>query len=144
MKLIEQILSNGKDEKNIVPWKYSRYLLFVKYITLSKVMNLLRSLFFWFFNIETINSCPVFLRIEISRMCHVNCLYCSEPKENRFYPFEKYSTLINLLKKYIVVIQLYEIGQCSGKNRMDFKFNSCNQSGSQKVFGTYGRDQWAL
>ncbi|MDD2964267.1 MAG: SPASM domain-containing protein [Bacteroidales bacterium] len=111
MKLIEQIQSNGKDEKNIVPWKYSRYLLFVKYITLSKVMNLLRSLFFWFFNIETINSYPVFLRIEISRMCHVNCLYCSEPKENRFYPFEKYSTLINLLKKYIVVIQLYEIGE---------------------------------
>ena len=44
-------------------------------------------------------------------MCTVHCLYCTQPKEEIFYPFDLYKQLVNNLKKYLFVVSLYEIGE---------------------------------
>jgi radical SAM superfamily enzyme YgiQ (UPF0313 family) len=99
----------SKNEFNFKHWKYSRYLAFLKYVTIAKFVNLLRSLFYWIINKETIASYPAFLRVEISRMCTVNCLYCTQLKEEIFYPLNLYKQLVNHFKKYLFVVSLYEI-----------------------------------
>lgn len=100
-----------KNEFNFKHWKYSRYLGFLKYITATKSVNFIKSLFFWIIGREVITTSPAFLRVEVSRWCTVNCLYCTQPKEKIFYPFDLYIQLVDSFKKYLFVVSLYEIGE---------------------------------
>jgi len=102
-------------------WKLKRYIPFLKYITFQKGVNLLHSIILWRFNQTYVRSKPAFLRVEISRMCTVNCLYCYGKKENLFYPFPLYKKLIDDLKNYIFLVSLYEIGEpLENVNIIDF------------------------
>jgi radical SAM protein with 4Fe4S-binding SPASM domain len=92
-------------------WKFTRYLPFIKYNTFKKDINLLYSIILWLLGKTNINSKPAFLRVEVSRMCNVNCLYCYEKKENLFYPYDLFERLIDNLKDYIFLVSLYEIGE---------------------------------
>jgi radical SAM protein with 4Fe4S-binding SPASM domain len=92
-------------------WKFTRYLPFLKYNTFKKDSNLLHSIILWILGKTNINSKPAFLRVEISRLCKVNCLYCYEKKESLFYPYDLYKRLIDSLKDYIFLVSLYEIGE---------------------------------
>lgn len=92
-------------------WKFSRYLPFIKYNTLKKDINLLYSIVLWISGKTIVRSKPAFLRVEISRMCNVSCLYCFEKKENLFYPYDLYVKLIDQLKGYLFLVSLYEIGE---------------------------------
>ena len=95
----------------IKQWKFKRYLSFIKYSSFNKGTNLVIALFSWLPGKTIISSKPAFLRVEISRKCNVKCLYCSEQKEDLFYPLDKFRSLIDELKKYIYIVSLYEVGE---------------------------------
>jgi organic radical activating enzyme len=100
-----------KQSIKLKQWKFTRYIPFIKYNTLKKDINLLHAIILWLFNKTYIRSKPAFLRVEISRKCVVNCLYCYEKKDNIFYPLSLYRKLIDYLKNYIFLVSLYEIGE---------------------------------
>jgi radical SAM protein with 4Fe4S-binding SPASM domain len=100
-----------KNEFKILNLNYSRYLGFLKYMTLSKLINLTKSLYYWKTEKEVLDTSPAFLRVEVSRKCSIDCLYCSQTKENIFFPLESYKKLVDKFKKYLFVISLYEIGE---------------------------------
>lgn len=54
---------------------------------------------------------PVFLKVELSRYCTVECRYCSCPKGPFFYPFERFQSLVDTFAPHALMIQLYEIGE---------------------------------
>ena len=122
--VVFNIKDMNKNEFNFLKWKYSRYLFFLKYATAVKFINLLQCFFSWLRNKETISTYPAFLRVEISRWCTVNCIYCNEPKEKIFYPFELFEQLVNSLKKHLLVVSLYEIGEPL-ENRYIIKYIKC-------------------
>jgi MoaA/NifB/PqqE/SkfB family radical SAM enzyme len=95
-----------------IPKSYwSRYLSFIKYVSLKKTINFLKSLYYWMIGKEFISSKPSFLKVEISRHCTVNCLYCFDAREEVFYPFDLYKSLIDELKEYLFLVSLYDIGE---------------------------------
>ncbi len=100
-----------KNEFKILNLNYSRYLGYLKYMTLPKMFNLIKSLYYWKTEREVIDTSPAFLRVEISRMCNMDCIYCNSKKENLFYPFESFKKLVDKFKKYLFVVSLYEIGE---------------------------------
>lgn len=100
-----------KNEFKILNLNYSRYLGYLKYMTFSKLINLIKSLYYWKTEREVINTSPAFLRVEISRMCNMDCLYCNSKKENLFYPLDSFKKLVDKFKKYLFVVSLYEIGE---------------------------------
>lgn len=100
-----------KNEFKFFNLNYSRYLGYLKYITFLKFYNLTKSLFYWKTNKEIIDTSPAFLRVEISRKCSMDCLYCSSKKADVFYPLPLYKKLIDKYKKYLFVVSLYEIGE---------------------------------
>ncbi|HLO60082.1 MAG TPA: SPASM domain-containing protein [Bacteroidales bacterium] len=110
-----------KSRQTIKQWKYKRYFQFIRHASAKKVYNLLRAAFYWIKGDGILKSKPAFLRVEISRKCEVKCLYCLEPKENLFYPFEDYKTLIDKLQNYIFLVSLYEIGEpLENENIVDY------------------------
>lgn len=54
---------------------------------------------------------PLFLKVELSRYCTVECLYCFPAKNCRFYPLEQFKSLVDDFDQYIFITQLYEIGE---------------------------------
>ncbi|HEY5958132.1 MAG TPA: SPASM domain-containing protein, partial [Polyangiaceae bacterium] len=52
-----------------------------------------------------------FLKVELSRHCKVNCLYCRPEKAEQFFPLEEFSRLLELLKRHLLMVQLYEVGE---------------------------------
>jgi MoaA/NifB/PqqE/SkfB family radical SAM enzyme len=101
------------DPPREIPLAYwSRYVRIVwRYGTLKKYYNLIRACFCYLRNASRVPTLPAFLRVEISRLCHVGCKYCSEKKTDIVYPFSLYQKLIDALKDYIFVVSLYEIGE---------------------------------
>ena len=105
----------------IKQWKFKRYLPFIKYATFNKVWNLLIAAVSRILGITVISSKPALLRVEISRKCEVKCLYCSEIKEDIFYPFDRFRSLIDELRKYLWLVSLYEVGEpLENENVIDF------------------------
>lgn len=90
---------------------WTRYLSFINYISLKKTVNLSKSLYFWMRGKEVISSKPSLLKVEISRKCEVNCLYCFDTREEVFYPFDQYKNLIDELKEHLFLVSLYDIGE---------------------------------
>lgn len=84
-----------KQNIKLKQWKFTRYLPFVKYSSLKKFFNLFHAIISWIVGQRIINTKPAFLRVEISRKCNVNCLYCYEKKEDLFYPYSLYEKLID-------------------------------------------------
>jgi len=74
-------------------------------------VNLSKAIYLWKTKAVQISTKPSFLKVEISRKCTVNCLYCSSPKEETFYPLDLYRDLIDKLKEFIFLISLYDIGE---------------------------------
>jgi hypothetical protein len=116
----------------IKQWKFKRYLPFIKYSSFNKGTNLVIALFSWLAGKTIISSKPAFLRIEISRKCNVKCLYCSEIKENIFYPLDRFRCLINELKSYIYIVSLYEVGEpLENENVIDYiRYAGANNIGT--------------
>ncbi len=103
--------TNVMNNNRIPKSHWSRYFSFVKYITLRKILNLVRSLYFWRVGKEFISTKPSFLKVEISRYCTINYLYCCDKREKVFYSFDLYKNLINQLKDYLFLVSLYDIGE---------------------------------
>ncbi len=82
----------------------------IRYASIRKSCNALRSLWHFARGNTTISSKPIFLKVELSRYCTVDCTGCF-PKEYRFYPFEKFKLLVDKFERYIFMAQLYEIGE---------------------------------
>ena len=101
--------TNVMNNNRIPKSHWSRYFSFVKYITLRKILNLVRSLYFWRVGKEFISTKPSFLKVEISRYCTINYLYCCDKREKVFYSFDLYKNLINQLKDYLFLVSLYVI-----------------------------------
>lgn len=95
----------------IKQWEFKRYLFYLKYNTFQKNLNLFLAIFAWFTGRLNITSKPAFLRVEISRKCSVDCLYCSSKKEDLFYPLDSFKKLIDEFKDYLYLVSLYEIGE---------------------------------
>ncbi len=95
----------------IQKWRLSRFISLLKYGSCIKVINLLLALFSWLINKKQVISKPVLLRVEISRKCHIGCLYCFSAKSDLFYPLDLYKLLVDRLKKYLFVVLLYDIGE---------------------------------
>jgi radical SAM protein with 4Fe4S-binding SPASM domain len=100
-----------KNEFKILNLNYSRYLGYLKYMTFPKMINLMKSLYYWKTEREIINTAPAFLRVEISRKCSIDCLYCFQTKEDIFFPLDNFKKLVDKFKKYLLVVSLYEIGE---------------------------------
>lgn len=95
-----------------IPISYwQRYLSFIKYTSARKIINFLHSIYYWKIGKEIISTRPSFLKVEISRKCSINCLYCYSKKEDLFYPFELYKNLIDELKDDLLLVSLYDIGE---------------------------------
>ena len=97
--------------KTLLKWRYSRYTIYLKYSSLKKVINLTEAGLNWIFNVKKISNMPSYLRVEVSRKCSMNCLYCFMKKEDLFYPLEHYKKWIDKFKDYIFIVSLYEIGE---------------------------------
>jgi MoaA/NifB/PqqE/SkfB family radical SAM enzyme len=103
--------TNAVNYQKIPKSHWARYLSFVKYFSFKKTANFLKAIYAWIVGKEFINTKPSFLKVEISRKCSVNCLYCCDKREEVFYPFELYKNLINQLKNYLFLVSLYDIGE---------------------------------
>lgn len=83
----------------------------VRYGSIHKFRNLLSAYIAFIRGKTQVTSMPAFLKVEISRKCHINCLYCSPPKDNTFYPLDLYKSIIDQLKNSIFLVSLYDIGE---------------------------------
>lgn len=83
----------------------------LRYTSLKKCWNAVRSYRHFARGDTLIDTRPLFLKVELSRHCTVNCLGCSFPKEYRFYPLEKFKSLVDQFGQYVFMTQLYEIGE---------------------------------
>lgn len=84
---------------------------FIKYGTPRKYFNLARAYWAYLRGSTKISSMPVFLRVEISRYCEINCLYCYAAKKELMYPVEGYKKLVDQFKDYVFSVSLYDIGE---------------------------------
>lgn len=84
---------------------------FFRYASPRKYLNAAGALYHYVRCTEVIPTRPLFLKVEISRHCTVNCLYCTIKKEERYYPFEKFMTLVDAVRDEAFMVQLYEIGE---------------------------------
>ncbi len=91
-------------------WK-RHFASFLRYGTFRKYVNLAQAYTAYLQNKVNTSSMPSFLKVEISRHCEVNCLYCYQSKEHVFYPLDTFKQLINQLKKYVFIVSLYDIGE---------------------------------
>ena len=96
-----------------LPWRlWQRHLgMFIRYGNIQKYRNAASAIYHYLKSSEIISNKPCFLKIEISRHCTVDCLYCYSKKEQLFYPFDKFKLLIDEVKADAFMVQLYEIGE---------------------------------
>lgn len=75
---------------------------------------------------------PSFLKVEISRQCHINCLWCEKEKDNIFFDIENFKNLIDKMKDYIYLVSLYDIGEPLLNNELLYyiKYTSENMIGT--------------
>jgi len=91
---------------------WRRYLrMFIKYGSFKKYINLVLSFIYYLKGSPKISTMPSFFKCEISRQCFIHCKYCTEKKENIFFPLDFYKKLIDRLKDYIFLVSLYDIGE---------------------------------
>jgi len=83
----------------------------VRHGTPRKYLNLMQAYTAYLRGSSTIASMPAFLKVEISRYCEVDCLYCPSAKQPMFYPLDKYEALIDRFKDYVFLVSLYDIGE---------------------------------
>lgn len=85
----------------------------LRYISIRKITNLIFALFYYLIGKTKIPTLPAFLKVEVSRKCKMNCPYCwaYAKKAEKFYPFDKYKELIDLLCRYVFEVSLYDIGE---------------------------------
>ena len=92
-----------------------------RYGTPRKLSNLARAYYHHWRGSAHIPTMPAFLKVEISRTCHVKCRLCPGIVDDQFYPLgrdddvfyplEKYKELVDRLKKYVFLVSLYDIGE---------------------------------
>lgn len=85
--------------------------LMIRYGSLWKVNNLASALISWARGRQIITSMPVCLKAEISRQCHVHCLYCFAAKSDDFISLDEFKKLIQMVQQSAVMVQLHEIGE---------------------------------
>lgn len=90
---------------------WQRYLSYLRYGTVKKHYNLLRSLINWKTGATRISTMPSFLKVEITRECKVGCKFCFIEKPSWYYSFENYKKLVDKLKDYVYLVSLYDIGE---------------------------------
>ena len=91
-------------------WKrHFRHL--VRYASLRKILNAILATYHYLNGHRLISTMPVFLKVELSRHCAINCPYCFSEKNKRFYSFENFKLLVDDLGQYVFMAQLYEIGE---------------------------------
>lgn len=83
----------------------------LRYLSLRKIWNLFLLVVFYFIGKAKIPTMPAFLKIEVSRKCEMNCLYCAPKKEDRIYSFCDYKKLIDYFHLWIFEVSLYDIGE---------------------------------
>lgn len=89
--------------------RYGNYI--AMYGSVKKIFNALYAICNYFRGCEKIDSMPLFLKIEISRHCTVNCLYCLSEKEERYFSYGNFKQIIDDYSKYVFMVQLHEIGE---------------------------------
>jgi len=82
-----------------------------KYWSIKKITNAVPAMYYYLRGVSTIPTLPLFLKIEISAFCDVDCLYCTQAKDRVFFSFEKFKTIVDHLKNSVFMVQLYEIGE---------------------------------
>lgn len=103
-------IEQKKEKTPIAFWR--RYIwLLLRYGTLKKFFNLSRSLYYYYKAAENIPTMPAFLKVEVSRKCHVQCKFCPAKKDSVFYPLTDFVRLIDRLKDHIFLVSLYDIGE---------------------------------
>jgi len=85
----------------------------LRYASLKKLFNLFLAFVFFLLGKKKIMNFPAFLKVEVSRKCKMNCPYCwaYPKKDERFFPFDMFRQLIDLLHPYIYEVSLYDIGE---------------------------------
>jgi len=83
----------------------------VRYGSLRKLLNAVRAWIHYLAGSQRVGSRPCFLKVEISRKCDVNCRYCTVPKDDRFFPWDRYRDLIDALAADLFGVSLYDIGE---------------------------------
>lgn len=83
----------------------------LKYGSIRKYSNAICALYYYLRGTSVISTMPLFLKVEISRYCLVDCLSCKIQKTKDFYPFDKFKMLIDDFKDTVFMVQLYEIGE---------------------------------
>ena len=84
---------------------------FIKYGSIQKYSNAILALYYYLRGTAVISTMPLFLKVEISRYCLIDCSYCKSQKSKEFYPFDKFKPLIDAHKDNAFMVQLYEIGE---------------------------------
>ena len=106
------VISKNIFNTQIPIYLWRRHLsLLIRYATPRKIFNATTALWNYSREKPVISTMPLLLKVELSRYCTVNCLYCFSKKEYRFYPFDKFKLLVDTFGKYIFMTQLYEIGE---------------------------------
>ncbi len=96
-----------------IPSRYwNRYIvMFMRYVTFHKVINLLFAFIYFVLNKKYIRTSPAFLKVELSRHCTIDCLYCGSHKEYKFFELETFKKLIDQFKGTLFLVQLHLIGE---------------------------------
>lgn len=91
---------------------FYRYVyLFIKYGTVKKYLNIFGAICGYYSGNEKIKTLPAFLKVEISRYCTVNCLYCSSKKEDIYFSYDAFTRIVDDLSESVFMVQLHEIGE---------------------------------
>ena len=94
-----------------VTWWQRHLHMLRKYGTPKKLVNLARAYGHYLAGTAHVPTLPAFLKVEISRKCHVNCKYCDAKKADQFYPLPAYQELIDRFREYIFEVVLHDVGE---------------------------------
>lgn len=96
--------------------KFNRhYRIQLRYLTFSKLVNLLKASKSYLLRETTISSKPCILKIESSSFCNLRCLGCRTDKSSEFVdgtiPIERYKAIIDELQDSLLEVVLYLWGE---------------------------------
>lgn len=83
----------------------------VRYGSPRKYFNAVRALYCFQRAMLVIPTMPLLLKVEISRYCTVNCLYCTATKEKVFFSLDRFKEVVDTVKDYVFMVHLYEVGE---------------------------------
>ena len=94
---------------------FNRHWYIIKdYITLRKLINILRCIHAFKTNRKHVSSYPFYVKIETTDTCNLKCPGCHDDtveRKNKFLNFSIYKELIDRLKNYLLEVSLYDQGE---------------------------------